>query len=164
MLKMNSKWRHHGSVGGVWAPKSRPKGSRTAKRDLVCGHWRARDRHFEEFQTIVRQRCVFLEMWENLWKTCVFQGFEGVRTAKLGPPGLQSGVQEGSGQAKGASERMGTDRPVGFCDKAAANQRYSAQLSAPQRTSAEIRPTSSQGRAKNYLRGKTYDQIFYIHN
>ena len=89
-------------------------------------------------------------MGENLGKTRVFQGFEGVRTAKLGPPGLQSGVQEGSGRAKGASERMGTDRPVGFCDKAAANQRYSAVLSATQRKSAHL---SANQRKSAHLSG-----------
>ena len=32
VLKMNSKWRLHGSVGGVWDPKVAPKGEQDGQK------------------------------------------------------------------------------------------------------------------------------------
>ena len=136
VLKMNSKWRLHGSVGGVWGPKSRPKGSRTAKRDLVCGHWRARDRHFEEFQTIVQQRCVFLEMWENLGKTCVFfTGSRGSGRQSWGHLGSKVVSKRGQDRQKESPSAWGQTARSGFATKLpqiSATQRNSAHLSQPQ--------------------------------
>ena len=92
-------------VGATWAQKSRPKGVRTGKRCLGQGRRRGQDCYLEVLGETLSQKSLFLEMYEDIRKSMVFQGLERVRAPKLEPLGSKSRAQRGSGRAKGASDR-----------------------------------------------------------
>ena len=92
-------------VGGTWAPKSCPRGVRTATMTSNRAAGGVRTLIFRSFGRLYSKSCYFLKCMKNLRKSMVFQGLERVRAPKSEPLGPKSRAQRGSGRAKGASDR-----------------------------------------------------------
>ncbi len=92
-------------VGGTWAPKSCPRGVRTATMTSNRAAGGVRTFIFRSFGRLYSKSCYFLKCMKNLRKSVVFQGLERVRAPKAEPLGSKSRAQRGSGRAKGASDR-----------------------------------------------------------
>ncbi len=65
-------------VGGTWAPKSCPRGVRTAKMTSNRAAGGVRTFIFMSFGRLYSKSCYFLKCMKNLRKSMVFQGLERV--------------------------------------------------------------------------------------
>ncbi len=86
-------------VGGTWAPKSCPRGVRTATMTSNRAAGGVRTFIFRSFGRLYSKSCYFLKCMKNLRKSVVFQGLERVWALKLEPL-PQSRAREGLGQPK----------------------------------------------------------------